>query len=295
MKRLLSSPPVRLIGDAIDGFVDHNDLTLAASISYYTALSLAPLLVLVLWLAASVSPDAQTELVNQVGALVGSDARDAVQAIIGNAARKPSLGSVAGVFGVALLIVGASAVFSQLQTALNIIWSTQPEVAQAARRVFVTWLRRRLLAIGLLAAFAFILIVSLAVSALLALLVPHEGSLWTVVNQAIAIAVFAVLFAALFRYLPDRRLSWLDTLGGALVTSLLFAVGKYAIEEYLSHSGIAGSYGSAGSLAVLLVWVYYSTTIFLFGAECVRVFVARRAHAAAPAPPAATNSALPRS
>jgi membrane protein len=283
MKRLLSSRPVRLIGAAIDGFVDHNDLTLAASISYYTALSLAPLLVLVLWLAASVSPDAQGELLGDVAGLVGSDARDAVQAIIGDAARKPSLGSVAGVFGVGLLIVGASAVFSQLQTALNIIWNTQPEVAQAMRRLFVTWLRRRLLAIGLLATFAFLLIVSLAISTLLELLLPREGALWTVVNQFVALIVFAALFAALFRYLPDRRLSWQDTLGGAIVTSLLFAIGKYAIEEYLSHSGIAGSYGPAGSFAVLLVWVYYSATIFLFGAECVRVFVAQRAHVPVPA------------
>ena len=278
MTNVLSWRPARLISDAIDGFVDHNDLTLAASISYYTALSLSPLLVLVLWLAASVSPDAQSEILGQIAALIGSDARDAVQAIIGDAARKPSLGSAAGVFGVVLLVVGASAVFSQLQTALNIIWSTQPEVAMAARRVFMTWLRRRLLAIGILAAFTFILIVSLAISMLLALLLPHEGVTWLVFNQLIAVIVFAVLFAALFRYLPDRRLPWRDTLGGALVTSLLFATGKYAIEEYLSHSDIAGSYGPAGSLAVLLVWVYYSATIFLFGAECVRVYVAQRMH-----------------
>ena len=280
--RVLSSWPARALGDAINGFIDHNDLTLAASISYYTALSLAPLLVLVLWLAASISPDAQSDLLNEIAAVIGNDARDAVQAIIGDAARKPSLGSVAGAFGVALLIIGASAVFSQLQMALNIIWSTQPEVRMAARRVFMTWLRRRLLAIGLLAAFTFLLIVSLAFSTLLALLMPHEGTLWALANQVIAVIVFTALFAGLFRYLPDRRLSWRNTLGGALVTSLLFAVGKYAIEEYLSHSGIAGSYGPAGSLAVLLVWVYYSATIFLFGAECVRVFVAQRMHAPEP-------------
>ena len=268
--------PWRFFGAAIDGFVEHNTMTLAASISYYTALSLAPLLVLVLWIAASVSPGARLELAGEVGALAGPQAMDAIKVIIDSASKQPSLGNVSGVVGVLLLVVAASAVFSQLQTALNVIWGTRPLAATGARHVFWAWLRRRLLAIGILAAFVFLLIVSLLMTTFLNAAMLWRGPVWDVVNLLIAVLVFTVLFAALFRYLPDERLSWPDTWAGALVTSLLFAAGKYAIELYLAHTGIAGSYGPAGSFAVLLVWVYYSSTIFLFGAECIRVFAANR-------------------
>ena len=268
--------PLRFASAAIDGFVEHNTLTLAASISYYTALSMAPLLVLVLWIAASVSPGARLELAGEVGALAGPQAMDAVKVIIDNASKQPSLGSFAGVVGVLVLIIAASAVFSQLQTALNVIWGTRPLTGTDVRHVFWAWLRRRLLAIGILAAFVFLLIVSLVMTTFVNAALLYRGSLWDIVNLVVVVLVFTLLFAALFRYLPDERLSWPETWAGALVTSLLFAAGKYAIELYLAHSGIAGSYGPAGSFAVLLVWVYYSATIFLFGAECIRVFAANR-------------------
>ena len=268
--------PLRFVSAAIDGFVEHNTLTLAASISYYTALSLAPLLVLVLWIAATISPGARLELAGEVGALAGPQAMDAIKVIIDSASKQPSLGNVSGILGVLVLVIAASAVFSQLQTALNVIWGTRPLVETDVRHVFWAWLRRRLLAIGILAAFVFLLIVSLLMTTFLNAALLWHGPVWDLVNLAVMVLVFTVLFAALFRYLPDERLSWPDTWAGALVTSLLFAAGKYAIELYLAHTGIAGSYGPAGSFAVLLVWVYYSSTIFLFGAECIRVFAANR-------------------
>jgi membrane protein len=267
--------PLRVARDAAAGFVAHDDLTLAASIAYYTALSLAPLLVLALWMAASVTPNAQAELVAQVGALAGEQTRQAIAAIVDNAARRPSLGGLAGLAGVVLLAVSASAVFSQLQTALNVVWKDAG--GEAPRRnagVVGAWLRRRLLSLGLLAAFVFLLIVSLTVSTLLAVLLPRTGAVWEIVNQLVALVVFTLLFAGLFRYLPDRRPPWRAIRAGAVATALLFAAGKYAIGEYLAHSGIAGSYGPAGSLAVLLAWVYYSAAIFLFGAELARAFAA---------------------
>lgn len=274
MKRLPSL--WRFLRDAIDGFVNHDAPTLAASISYYMALSLAPLLVLVLWLAASVSHDAREELAGEIGALLGKEAMQAVKAILDSAMNEPSLGSAAGWIGVGLLVVAASAVFSQLQTALNLIWGTHTLDSGDMRHVFWAWLRRRLLAIAILAAFVFLLIVSLAMSALVNAALLYRGPLWGLLNLLIGILLFSVLFAALFRYLPDERLCWRDTWIGAFVTALLFAVGKYLIEIYLAHSGIAGAYGQAGSFALLLVWVYYSSAIFLFGAECIRVLAARR-------------------
>jgi len=124
----------------------------------------------------------------------------------------------------------------------------------------------------------FVLIVSLAVDTALGVLLQHAGAAWDLVNQIVALIIFALLFAALFKFLPDARLSWRDTWLGAALTSVLFAAGKYAIGAYTAHSGVAGAYGPAGSLAVLLVWVYYSATIFLFGAEIVQVVLLKRKH-----------------
>ncbi|MBO9662861.1 YihY/virulence factor BrkB family protein [Dokdonella sp.] len=262
--------PLRVAHAAVTGFVAHDDLTLAASIAYYTALSLAPLLVLALWLAASVTPNAQAEIAVQVGALAGEQARAAVATILDNASRRPSFGSAAGIAGAVLLVISASAVFSQLQTALNVVWSDAGRERVLRAGALRAWLRRRLLSFGLLAAFVFLLIVSLTVSTVLAVLLPRTGAAWDVVNQLVAVVVFAALFAGLFAYLPDRRPPWHAIHLGAVATALLFAAGKYAIGEYLAHSGIAGAYGPAGSLALLLVWVYYSAAIFLFGAELVR-------------------------
>ena len=259
--------PHRLAWTALNGFVDHDDLTLAASIAYYTALSLAPLLVLGLWLAASVSPHAQADLVTQIGFLAGNDARVAVQLIIDNASSKPSVGSVAGWIGVGVLVFSATAVFSQLQGALNVILEVDAPPRTETTYLLLRWIRRRLMSIGILAAVTFVLMVSLVVSALLALVLSQEGAVWDIANEGIAIAVFTVLFAALFKYLPDARLSWRDTVVGALITALLFTAGKYAIGQYLAHSSVGGSYGPAGSLVVLLVWVYYSAMIFFYGAE----------------------------
>lgn len=260
--------------EAASGFVAHDDLTLAASIAYYTALSLAPLLVLALWLAASVTPDAQTELVDQVGALAGEQTREAIAAIVANAAQRPSLGGLAGAVGVGLLAVGASAVFSQLQTALDLVLDGTGKAQISRAEAIRLWLRRRLLSFGLLAAFVFLLIVSLTVSTLLALLLPRASAAWEIVNQVVALGVFALLFAGLFRYLPDRRPPWRAIRPGAVATALLFTAGKYVIGEYLAHSGVAGAYGPAGSLAVMLSWVYYSAAIVLFGGELVRAFAA---------------------
>ncbi len=267
-----------VLRDAVTGFFDHAALTLAASIAYYTALSLAPLLILGLWLSASISPLAQTELVNQVNTLVGPAAGDAIKLVIDNASSKPSFGSFAGIVSLLLMLFSASAVFSQLQTALNVIWGVQ-ELADPKPSLFLRlWVRRRLLAIGIIAAFVFVFIVSLVMNTTLAVLLPQGESIWKVVNEGIGLIVFTLLFAALFRYLPDHRTAWRDIGVGALVTAALFSVGKYAISMYLAQSTLAGAYGPAGSMALLLVWVFYSAVIFLFGAELVGAFAQQRAN-----------------
>ncbi|MEO7430565.1 MAG: YihY/virulence factor BrkB family protein [Dokdonella sp.] len=271
-----SMMPHRIAWTAINGFIDHDDLTLAASIAYYTALSLAPLLVLGLWLAASVSPNAQAELIAQIGLLAGNDAQAAVQLIIENASSKPSAGSFAGLIGIGVLVFSATAVFSQLQGALNVILEVDAPPRTETTYLLLQWLRRRMLSIGILAAVTFVLMVSLVVSAVLGMLLPKEGEVWDMATQVITTIVFTVLFAALFKYLPDARLSWRHTVFGALITALLFTAGKYGIGAYLANSGVGGSYGPAGSLVVLLVWVFYSAAIFLFGAEIVQAIATAR-------------------
>lgn len=269
-----------VLRDATRGFFSHAGLTLAASIAYYTTLSLAPLLILGLWLSASVSPVAQTELVSQVNTLVGSAAGDAIELVVENAARKPSLGSVAGILSVLLMLFSASAVFSQLQKALNVIWGVQ-RLEDGQPGLFLRlWVRRRLLAIGIIAALVFVFIVSLLMNTALVLLLPESDAIWKLVNEVVGLLIFTVLFAAVYRYLPDHRMAWRDIGWGALATAALFGIGKYLIGMYLAHSTFAGAYGPAGSVALLLVWVFYSAAIFLFGAELIGAFASRRGRTA---------------
>lgn len=268
-----------VLREVVRRFFSHAALTLSASIAYYTTLSLAPLLILGLWLGASISPLAQTELVEQVNALVGPAAGDAIELVVDNAARKPSLGSIAGIISVLLMLFSASAVFSQLQKALNVIWGVQSLEDGKPGLFLRLWLRRRLLAVGIIAAFVFVFIVSLLMNTTLALLLPEDESIWRWINDGAGLLIFTVLFAALYRYLPDHRIAWRDIGLGALLTAGLFSAGKYLISMYLAHSTLAGAYGPAGSVALLLVWVFYSAAIFLFGAELIGVLATRRADA----------------
>ena len=261
--------PFQLLATATNGFIDHDDLTLAASIAYYTALSLAPMLILALWIASAVSPQAQDQLVAQIGQLAGEQAQTAIKLIIDSAAAKPASGRVAGIGGLIVLLFSATAVFSQLQAALNVIWAHEVP-PHAGGNALLAWARRRFLSIGILGAMVFVLIVSLAVSAVLKIFLSQDDVFWNVVNEIVTGAVFTCLFAALFKFLPDAHLTWRATWAGALVTALLFVVGKFSIGLYLASSGIGDAYGPAGSMVLLLVWVFYSAAIFLFGAEIVQ-------------------------
>lgn len=262
---------IHRIRTAVVGFVDHDDLTLAASLAYYTALSLAPLVILALWTAGALSWNAQDALVAEVQRVAGDAVARTVSTVIDSAQLHPALGSFAGWLGVLVLVMGAAAVFAQLQLALNIIFGVRNPTHAPSTYWVLRWLRRRLLSVGLLASATFVLIVSLVVSALLALLLPSdERIVAAVVNDGATLIALAVLFAALFRYLPDARLSWRETSTGALLTAILFAIGKAAIAHYVTRTGAGSAYGPAGSIVVLLVWVYYSAAIFLLGAEWIQ-------------------------
>jgi membrane protein len=269
----------QVVFQAASSFVSDDALTLCAALSFYTLLSFAPLLVLAVWASGSMAPGAQEAMLDQFGALAGNDARLAAQAVVDSASERPALGSLAGLLGIGTSLVGATTVFAQLQASLNTLWGIEAKPHNAVWG----WLRRRVLSIGVIAAIGFVLIVSLLVSSVLGLLLTHTGPVWDVLNQAISVVVFAGLFALLFRYLPDARLPWRPAAWGGLVTAILFGIGKWVIGLYLARGEVGGAYGAAGSVVVLLVWVYYSSAIFFFGAELVQAWLVAHGGSIAPA------------
>ena len=270
-------------GRLLDKFLDDDVLTLSAALSFYTLLSFAPLMVLAVWATSLIGPGAEEAMLGQISALAGGDARMAAQAVIDSANKHPSLGSMAGIIGIVISIVGATTVFAQLQSSLNRIWGITSQPSNA----ILSWLRRRVLSVGVIAAIVFVLVVSLLASSALGLLLTRNGAWWDVINQVISTIVFAALFTLLFRYLPDARLPWRRAAWGGLVTAVLFGLGKWLIGFYLSRGDVGGAYGAAGSLVVLLVWVYYSSTIFFIGAESVQVWLQGRGETIEPASSAA--------
>ena len=262
---------------AVTAWIDDFAPSMGASISYYTIFSLAPLLVIVIAVAGAIfGRDAvQGEIVAQLQGLIGRDAAVAVQGLI-KSADEPSKGLVAGIISIVVLVVGATTVFAELQSALDRIWHV-PEADKPSG----VWaiLRARVLSFGLILGLAFLLMVSLLVSAGVAAfggwaggLLPGWEVLLMVVNTLVSMGITGLLFAMIFKYMPTVRIAWRDVVVGAAVTAVLFEVGKTAIGLYLGKSGVNESFAAAGSLVVLLAWVYYAAQIFLLGAEFTKVY-----------------------
>lgn len=254
---------VTVLKRASAGIGKHELMTRAAALAFYSALSFAPLLVLLLWLVASLQPAWQDQLISTLNGVLGPRASGAVKLVIDNAEARPSAGSWAGWLGIAVTLFGASAVFAQLQSAINRVWNLRSRPGGAV----VGWLRARMHAIGLLLSLAFLLVISLAASALIALFVHGDTVIWQVIEMLVSLTVFCAVFAAIFKVLPDAIIGWRDALIGAALTTALFAVGKFGIGLYLAHSSVGGAYGPASGVVVLLVWVFYSAVILLLGAE----------------------------
>jgi membrane protein len=269
----------QLLKDAALGWWEHNAFRFGAALAYYSVVSLAPLMLLVVGVAQLVfgHAHARGHILGEIRSLIGPEGADAVQAVLENA-RQAESGIVPGILGAVALLIGVMAVVMELQSALNTVWGGTPGGNGEASGS--TLKQARSLAVVL--AVGFLLLTSLIVSAVLAALTEFLGSrqpgltvLWHVLNVVLSFAVITLLFALMFKYLPDVRIAWNDLWPGAAVTALLFVVGKYAIGLYLGNSGIASAYGAAGSIVVVLVWVYYSALIFLFGAEITRAYARR--------------------
>lgn len=253
---------------------------LAAALAYYTVFSLAPLLIIVIAIAGAVFGEeaARGEIVGQIQGLVGKDGAKVIETAIENA-NKPDTGSIASIISIVVLLFGASGIFAELQDALNTVWEVQPK----PERGLINVLRSRFLSFSMVLGVGFLLLVSLVTSAALAatsnffshLLPPGLDLLWQLVNFIFAFGVTTVLFGLIYKVLPDVKIGWSDVWIGAAITSLLFSIGRYLLGQYLGNSSFSSTYGAAGSLVVVLAWVYYAAQILFFGAEFTQVYARR--------------------
>ena len=260
----------------------HNASRLAASLACYTLLSIAPLVVLSVALAGMAFGDqaARGEISREIGAVVGSSAANAIQAIVVNA-RATSSGFVGSVVGLTVLLFGGSGAFNELQSALNTIWGVAPKPG----RGFAGLVRDRFFSFAMVLAVAFLLLVSLrsppassATGKFFAQYLPGGAAIWLLANFVISLATTTFLFGLIFKVVPEAEIAWRDVLVGAMVTAVLFTLGKWGLGFYIGRSGVTSSFGAAGSLVALVVWIYYSSQIIFLGAEFTQVYARRFGH-----------------
>lgn len=254
---------------------------LAAALAYYTAFALAPVLVIVIAIASFLFEQStvQGRIIDQLQSLLGKDGAEMVREMLVSAQSQDSNSFLATVVGVALLILGASGLFIQLQDALNTVWNVEARTDQGIWRL----IRDRLLSFGMVLVIGFLLMVSLLLSAALTAVSGLVGSgglpgldvVWQIANAILSFGIITLLFGLIYKILPDAKIGWSDVWIGAAITALLFTIGKWLIGLYIGNSSAASAYGAAGSFVVLLLWIYYSAQILLFGAEFTQVYANR--------------------
>lgn len=266
----------RLLKDATLDWINDRAPELGAALAFYMIFAMAPLVLLLIVIAGAIFGEqaVQGELVGQIDHLVGRAGAEVVQTLVANAAR-PGGGLLGTVIGLSVAIVGATGILAQLKTSLNRVWDVEPKPGRTIRDL----IRTRLLGLGVILLVAVLLMVSLLSSAFISG-VQDQIEAWIAVpawvvraaNEVLTIAMMTLLFAAVFKWLPDVRIRWRDVWIGALVTAVLFVIGRYLIGLYLGRSAPGSVYGAAGSLVVVLIWLYYSAQIILFGAEVTQVY-----------------------
>ena len=277
----------RTVTTAFSGFGDDELMTRAAALAFYASVSFAPVLVLLVWLLSALHSDWQQQLATMLTGMIGSRAAEAIQAVLDSARKHPHGGNIAGLIGIVVTLVGASAVFAQLQAALNRIWRVESKPGHAIG----AWLRARARGLALLGGIGFMMIVTFVVSAILQLAVPGETLAWAILEYLLSALVFVLAFGAMYRVLPDAQIHWRDALQGGALTTVLFLVGKWGIGLYIDHSDVGGAYGAAGALVVLLTWVFYASVIVLMGAELTQALMRARGERTKPVEHAVNDDA----
>ncbi len=292
---------VALLGRAGAGWLADRAPSMGAALAYYMVFSLAPMLLLVIAVAGLAFGEAAAKgaIVEQLGEMMGKEGAMALEAMIKGASRK-SAGIIATIIGSGTLLLAATAVFGELQATFNVIWKVGP----GKHKKLTGLLRARLISLSLIVAIGFLLLVSLVLSATLTAFGHYLDGVFTglhtivrVLHLALSLGITTALFAMMYKILPDTKVAWDDVWHGALITALLFTGGKYLISLYIGSSHVASTYGAAGAFVVILLWIYYSAQIVLFGAEFARVCAehrdALRNPASHPQPPAVPQAAQP--
>lgn len=279
MKSLKDNAVWQLIKETGTGWDEDNVARLAAALAYYTLLSIAPLIVLAVAVTGLAFGEeaARQHIAGELAGVVGAGAADAIQSIAKNA-RAPGTGVFSIAVGVVVLLFGASGVFGELQAALNTVWDVAPKPGRGIWGI----IKDRFFSFTLVVGVAFLLLVSLVVSAALTWVgqvfehtLPGGALVWQILNFGISFGVVTALFALMFKTLPDARIHWRDVWVGAAVTAGLFTLGKFGLGVYLGSAGVSSAYGAAGSIVALVIWVYYSAQVLLLGAEFTEVYARR--------------------
>lgn len=279
----------QVIKKSVQGFSDHKIMKKSASLAFYTIFSLGPLLIVIVYVASLFFREEAVEgqILSQIQDLVGPNAARQIQQVMENAAVSAD-GSFAAIVGVITLLVGATTMFGDMQDSINEIWSLKPNPKKGFIKVIVN----RLLSFGVVASLGFLLLVSLAVSAIITSINEQLQARFPEVavpviylgNIIFSLAIITVLFLIIFKVLPDARIRFRDVLAGAIATSILFMAGKWGISYYLGTSNLGDTYGAAGSLVIFLLWVYYSTVILYFGAVFTKCYAVKFGESISPNP-----------
>ena len=267
--------------ESFSGFSDNKVTKLSASLAYYTTFSLGPLLIVLIFIAGKFFGEeaVQGGIYTQMKSFIGPNAAGQIQTIIKNAAISGKSG-IAAVIGVVTLLIGATTVFGEIQDSINSIWGVKAKPKAGIMKLVMT----RLLSFGMIASLGFLLLVSLAVTAVVEVIGNRLKEVFPdiavvvlyIVNLVITLGITTILFAFIFKVLPDIRIKWKDIWPGAIATAILFMIGKFLISIYISKSNIGNTYGAAGSLVILIVWIYYSSIILYFGAEFTKAYALQK-------------------
>lgn len=265
---------IALFKETFTQWLEHKAPRLAAALAYYMVFSLAPLLIIAIAIAGAIfgKDAARGEIVAQINGFVGQNAASVIEKAISNASQ-PDLSNIASLISIAVLLFGASGVFAQLQDALNTIWGVQPRPGRVVRQ----FISKRILSFVMVVGLGFFVILSLLLTATISALsqlelLPGFPWLWQFISLAVSFALVTLFLALVFKFLPDAKIAWSDVSMGAFMTSILFTIGRSLLGWYLGQTSFASTYGAAGSLIVLLAWIYYSAQILFLGAEFTEVY-----------------------
>ena len=268
-----------LVKGSVAAWNDQNALEWGAALAYYTAFSIAPLLIIALAIVGLFyRGDSLSYIHAQIANLIGENAATAITSAI-HSVRTSEHGFAASVVSIVVLLIGASSVFGELQIALNRVWGVQPMPGRFWRYFF----KQRLISFTMVLGISFLMLVSLMISAMLAavtgyfeLLIPGANFIWHALDIGVSFGVVIVLFAAIYKIIPDVHIDWQDVWTGAIVTAVLFTAGKAGISFYIGRTGVGSAYGAAGSVLIVLAWVYYSSQILFLGAEFTKLYAEQR-------------------